>query len=157
MTATAAVSVAGGPITTRFFARHPTVLQVGSTVFVHGGVLPSHVEYGLDKINKETQAWMLGHTNEVPPGFLRGATAIVWARDYSARQEVHCDCETLQSVLDNIPGAKRMVVSVADDVRLCGCVLVLLSACVVGCLCCCWPVLTLHVHAQRANLAQRAE
>eukprot|EP00877_Chromochloris_zofingiensis_P014833 jgi/Chrzof1/9603/Cz04g09110.t1 len=100
----------GGPITTRFFARHPTVLQVGSTVFVHGGVLPSHVEYGLDKINKETQAWMLGHTNEVPPGFLRGATAIVWARDYSARQEVHCDCETLQSVLDNIPGAKRMVV-----------------------------------------------
>jgi hypothetical protein len=34
--------------------------QVGSTLFVHGGVLPSHVEYGLERINAETRAWLLG-------------------------------------------------------------------------------------------------
>ncbi|GAB4813892.1 hypothetical protein N2152v2_000938 [Parachlorella kessleri] len=50
----------GGEITKRFFARHPTVLQVGSTVFVHGGLLPQHVEHGLERINQETQAWLLG-------------------------------------------------------------------------------------------------
>lgn len=34
--------------------------QVGSTLFVHGGVLPSHVEYGLERINNETRAWLMG-------------------------------------------------------------------------------------------------
>lgn len=42
----------GGPITRRFFAPNPVVLQVGSTVFAHAGILPDHVEYGLAKINK---------------------------------------------------------------------------------------------------------
>jgi len=28
------------------------VLQVGSTLFVHGGVLPQHVSHGFDKINR---------------------------------------------------------------------------------------------------------
>lgn len=78
---------AGGPITRRFFAPHPVVLQVGSTLFVHGGILPSHVEYGLENINKETREWLLGNGNNggggrrhPPPRFLRGADAIVWAR-----------------------------------------------------------------------------
>lgn len=42
----------GGPVSRRFMARNPAVLQIGSTVFVHGGLLPSHVEYGLERINK---------------------------------------------------------------------------------------------------------
>ncbi|KIZ05887.1 Uncharacterized protein MNEG_2066 [Monoraphidium neglectum] len=183
----------GGPLARRFFARHPTVLQVGSTLFVHGGVLPPHVEYGLGRINDETQAWLMGgspHAHSgagssgatgaaagggaaegkqggsgggaaagaagagtagiwswfgskwrgtssqpvaaatatsaaaalqqqqqrqrphphTPPAFLRGAHAVVWARDYSARDEARCDCEMLSSVLEAVPGAKRMVV-----------------------------------------------
>eukprot|EP00878_Enallax_costatus_P033380 GHUV01036806.1.p1 GENE.GHUV01036806.1~~GHUV01036806.1.p1 ORF type:complete len:197 (+),score=61.27 GHUV01036806.1:608-1198(+) len=76
----------GGPITRRFFAPHPVVLQVGSTLFVHGGVLPSHVEYGLDNINSETREWLMGGADRPsqkrapPPKFLRGADAVVWAR-----------------------------------------------------------------------------
>jgi hypothetical protein len=42
----------GGPVSTRFFGTNPTVLQVGSTVFVHGGLLPKHVDYGLDRISE---------------------------------------------------------------------------------------------------------
>lgn len=42
----------GSHISKRFFAAHPTVLQVGSTVFAHGGILPSHVKYGLEQMNK---------------------------------------------------------------------------------------------------------
>lgn len=30
-------------------------LQVGSTLFAHGGVLLHHVDYGLDRINREAQ------------------------------------------------------------------------------------------------------
>lgn len=42
----------GGVLTSRFMARHPVVLQIGSNVFVHAGLLPSHVEYGLERINR---------------------------------------------------------------------------------------------------------
>jgi hypothetical protein len=111
------------------------VLQVGSTLFVHGGVLPAHVEYGLERINRETRAWLLGQDpasassssssdsasssrspdssskRYPPPAFLRGADAVVWARNFSAREEARCDCDTLQEVLGALPGARRMVVS----------------------------------------------
>ena len=45
----------GGPLTLRFLARQPVVLQVGGSVFVHGGLLPEHVDHGLDRLNAETQ------------------------------------------------------------------------------------------------------
>ncbi|GLC43649.1 hypothetical protein PLESTB_000404400 [Pleodorina starrii] len=102
----------GGEIARRFFAARSTVLQVGDNVFVHGGVLPAHVEYGLERINRETQSWMLGGPDAPSraPAFLRGGSAIVWARAFSASDERRCDCDTLQSVLQSIPGAQRMVV-----------------------------------------------
>ena len=36
------------------------VLQVGSTVFVHGGLHPDHARLGLDKMNAQAAAWMRG-------------------------------------------------------------------------------------------------
>lgn len=107
----------GGAITTRFFAPNPTALQIGSTLFVHGGALPEHVEYGLGRINRETQTWMLGGgdkgggnkrgsnnsntsmVNNDKPAFLSGRKAIVWARDYSIEDINQCDCDTLQKAL----------------------------------------------------------
>lgn len=100
----------GAHIPARFFASHPTVLQVGSSVFVHGGILPEHVRYGLERINTETQQWLLKQEEGIQaPSFLRGASAVVWARDYSL-EEKRCDCTALQEVLQAIPGAARMVV-----------------------------------------------
>ncbi|GMH46063.1 hypothetical protein BSKO_14027 [Bryopsis sp. KO-2023] len=101
----------GGPVARRFMARNSTVLQVGSTVFVHGGILPSHVNYGLDRINRETQEWMLGSgPSQRIPRFLAGQSAVVWSRDYSNEDEQYCRCDKLQEALSMIPGAKRMVV-----------------------------------------------
>ena len=34
-----------------------------------------------------------------PPNFLRGSSAIVWARHYSAEDEGRCDCDKLRHVL----------------------------------------------------------
>lgn len=72
-----------GAVTTRFLADHPIALQIGSTVFVHGGVLPQHADLGLERINRETRAWMRGEAARMP-SYLSGRQAIVWAREYSA-------------------------------------------------------------------------
>jgi len=58
-------------------------LQIGSTLFVHGGVLPMHAKYGLERINDESRAWMNGSLPQMP-SYLGGRQAVVWARDYSA-------------------------------------------------------------------------
>ena len=76
------LSGCAGPATVRFLADHPIVLQIGSTVFVHGGVLPQHAEYGVERINAETREWMLGRRPQMPQ-FLGGRDAVVWAREYS--------------------------------------------------------------------------
>ncbi|KAL3146397.1 hypothetical protein ABBQ32_003079 [Trebouxia sp. C0010 RCD-2024] len=100
----------GGVVAQRFLARHHTVLQIGSTVFVHGGILPSHAEYGLERINRESQEWISGQNPQQEPAFLGGRSAVVWAREYSAEDASRCDCSALQEALGKISGAKRMVV-----------------------------------------------
>ncbi|KAL2320132.1 hypothetical protein Fmac_029101 [Flemingia macrophylla] len=49
-----------GPISKRFLMPNATVLVVGDSVFVHGGLLPEHTSYGLEKINSEVQDWING-------------------------------------------------------------------------------------------------
>lgn len=100
----------GGPITQRFLAPHPVVLQIGSTVFVHAGVLPEHARYGLERLNSDTREWMMGSKDTDMPRFLNGRDAVVWARDYSAEDPGRCDCDALQEALGMIQGANRMVV-----------------------------------------------
>lgn len=36
-------------------SRNPTVLIVNDTVFAHGGLLPEHINYGLQRINREVR------------------------------------------------------------------------------------------------------
>ena len=42
----------------RFFARHPVVLQIGSNLFVHGGLLPDHAALGLEHINRSVDCFV---------------------------------------------------------------------------------------------------
>lgn len=53
-------------------------------MFVHGGVLPEHADYGLERINQETADWLMGKSGDRMPDFLAGRKAVVWAREYSA-------------------------------------------------------------------------
>ena len=125
--ARAAALAPGGPVTTRFLARHPVALQVGSTLFVHGGLLPRHVPAGpasLDAMNAATASWMRGEPepggasggggggDRAPrpmPHFLGGRHAVVWARDFSAEDPARCDCAGLAAALAALPGAARQV------------------------------------------------
>ncbi len=90
----------------RKLARHPVVLAVGDSLFVHGGVLPEHVRYGLAKLNRETADWMLGK-GPLPP-LLRGPDAPVWSRHFSDGVPGEA-CEVLTQVLQALK-LKRLVV-----------------------------------------------
>lgn len=50
----------GGPLAQRFFAKQNVAMQIGSLVFCHGGLLPPHSHYGLDKMNREMNEWIEG-------------------------------------------------------------------------------------------------
>ncbi|XP_059655257.1 shewanella-like protein phosphatase 2 [Cornus florida] len=98
-----------GPISSRFLARNLTVLVVGESVFVHGGLLPKHVLYGLDRINEEVRDWISGLKEKVSSQLVRGRNSVVWLRKFSDELPNNCDCSALEHVLSTIPGAKRMI------------------------------------------------
>ncbi len=49
----------GGPYA-RLLADHNVVIVIGSNVFVHGGLLPEHLDYGLERINEVVGGWLAG-------------------------------------------------------------------------------------------------
>ncbi len=96
----------GGPVARRLATRD-LVLVLGDTVFVHGGVLPQHVEYGIDRLNLETRQWLAGERER--PLITTGPDSPLWSRHYSHETDA-ADCELLTRTLDAI-GARRMVVA----------------------------------------------
>ncbi|NNK48339.1 MAG: calcineurin [Gemmatimonadetes bacterium] len=90
----------------RLLAENNTFLIVGTTLFTHGGVLPEHVDWGLDWMNGEIRSWL---RDEIPqPDWIRGDLSPVWNRLYSDAPD-RAACDTLVSVLDGL-GVQRMVV-----------------------------------------------
>ncbi len=88
-------------------ANYPVVVVVGDTLFAHGGVLPEHVRYGLDRINTETAAWMRG--TAPPPAILSSDQSPIWSRHFSASDPADTPCDLLAQTLQ-LAGVKRMVV-----------------------------------------------
>ncbi len=99
----------GGPYAT-LLAGHNLTMQVGGTVFVHGGILPDHATAGLQTINDEVRSWMLGEASE-PQTWVGSSDAPVWTRVYSDDGDDDADqaCSLLEEALDLL-GADRMVV-----------------------------------------------
>ncbi|MBA2321846.1 MAG: metallophosphoesterase [Deltaproteobacteria bacterium] len=95
----------GGPWAVTL-AGHNVVMVIGDTGFVHGGILPTHVDHGLRAINNETQAWMRGEGDE--PSILQSDSAPIWTRAYSD-DVAEPDCESLQETIDLLD-LKRLVV-----------------------------------------------
>jgi hypothetical protein len=91
----------------RLLAERPLVAMVGDNVFVHGGVLPEHVRYGIGRLNAETRRWMRGE-GPAPAGALE-QSAPVWTRAYSEEPVDAAECAQLKEALTAL-GAARMVV-----------------------------------------------
>ncbi len=96
----------GGPYAMRLSERD-VVLVVDDTLFVHGGVLPELVDYGLARVNAETRAWMRGERER--PAVLTGEASPVWSRHYSSDTGPD-DCALLEEVLERL-SLRRMVVA----------------------------------------------
>lgn len=101
-------------------SKNPTVLIVNNTVFAHGGVTPTHVKYGLERLNLEVAAWMRGDRGpdgeKAPPPFLAmgDAGSVMWNRQYGKERfvnpyERYSSCKTLQDTL-NMLDAQHLVV-----------------------------------------------
>jgi hypothetical protein len=95
----------GGPWAERL-AAHPLVLQVDDSVFVHGGLLPEHLRYGLARLNAELSAWMRGAGPLGP--LLSGDDAPYWDRTYGDTVTPET-CRALDDVLSRL-SAKRLVI-----------------------------------------------
>jgi hypothetical protein len=102
----AAAFVPGGMYARRF-ASQPIFVRVGDAVFVHGGILPKHLTYGLDRMNDEIRAWLLGEKS-APPQVVVSEDGPIWSRAYSNAPTPE-DCGRAEKVLSAL-GAKRMVV-----------------------------------------------
>lgn len=96
----------GGPYA-RILGEHNTTIVVGDTIFVHGGIHMSHVNYGLENLNASVQQWMKGYSAK--PSILSGDTSPIWSRRYSSNTTAS-GCTELESVLDAV-GVSRMVVA----------------------------------------------
>jgi hypothetical protein len=104
-----AALMSGGPYAKRF-AQLPTVLKLGGTVFVHGGVVPRWAEYGIDKINAEVSHWLFGDTAEPESSLgVDNGDRVMWTRQFSSSVDA-TDCAVLDQSLA-ILGAKRMIVA----------------------------------------------
>lgn len=108
--ARAAAFAPGGPYA-RVLARRNTVVVVGRSVFVHGGVLPQHVPNGVEslaQLNADVRAWLSGRADETA---LRSNVldneGVVWTRMY-ARDDAEA-CGQLGEALRRLD-ADRMVV-----------------------------------------------
>jgi hypothetical protein len=104
--ARAAAFLPGAPVARRLAARG-IIAVVGDSVFVHGGVLPKHVRYGIDRMNGEVSAWMEGKAPSAP-AIVTSEDGPIWTRQYSAAAGED-DCRVLREALALVP-AKRMVV-----------------------------------------------
>lgn len=89
-------------------SRRPLIVMVGETVFVHGGVTPQHLSYGIDKLNQESKEWMLGKTM-LPPRLVADDSGPLWTRIYGERELPESACRILDQTLQRL-GAQRMVV-----------------------------------------------
>lgn len=92
----------------QMLAEQPLVLMVGDSLFAHGGVLPHHVDFGIDRLNQETREWMRGERSR-PPAPVVDERGPVWTRRYGAPVLDQGACEVLAQTLGKL-GAKRLVV-----------------------------------------------
>lgn len=88
-------------------ARRPIVAQVGDSLFAHAGVLPAHVDYGLDRLNRESQQFLAGKLRAMPRA-LGAEDSPIWTRFYGGDAD-EATCQVLGRVLQQV-GAKRLVV-----------------------------------------------
>ncbi|EFN52054.1 hypothetical protein CHLNCDRAFT_9678, partial [Chlorella variabilis] len=103
----------------RELAKNATVLVVNDVVFAHGGLLPHHLKYGLQRINDEVAEWMNGAMrpdgSQASPPFpaMGDSSSVQWNRTFgkervSDYERMHMNFQ-LRATLESL-NARAMVV-----------------------------------------------
>jgi len=91
--ARAAAFLPGGPYA-RLLAQRNTVVMVGPSVFVHGGVLPHHVPRGVDdleRLNADVRQWLMGGDDHgTVERLVMPEDGVVWTRTYASDDAQAC-------------------------------------------------------------------
>jgi hypothetical protein len=95
-----------GGVYARVLAARNTIVIIGPNVFVHGGVRPAHVDYGIERLNAEVRSWLAGEGPR--PEFVDSRNGPTWSRLYSSNPDTAA-CDTLARVLERL-SARRMIV-----------------------------------------------
>ena len=95
-----------GGVYARVLAERNTIVIIGPNVFVHGGVLPAHVDYGIERLNTEIRSWLAGEGPR--PDLVDSRNGPTWSRLYSSDVDTAV-CDTLARVLERL-SARRMIV-----------------------------------------------
>ena len=96
--ARAAAFQPGGEYAVQMSHRNVAVI-IGRDLFVHGGILPPHLDYGLERLNRETHAWLRGEAPE--PAIYQERDSPIWTRHYSDDPDAD-DCTLLDVVLTDL-------------------------------------------------------
>lgn len=94
----------GGPYA-KALSDHRVIVQVDRSVFVHGGVLKRHLDYGVGRMNREVSSWLAGR--EAMPEFVAESQSPIWTRAYAGDSAEMC--EELGAVLSRL-SADRLVI-----------------------------------------------
>ncbi len=98
----------GGPYAIEL-AKFPVSFQSEDTLFVHAGVFPLHLDYGLDRVNDEVSAWMLGERASMPGPVRATSNSMVWTRTFGESPVPEGGCDQAREVLEAL-GLDRMVI-----------------------------------------------
>eukprot|EP00287_Rhodomonas_sp_CCMP768_P019062 CAMPEP_0202826662 /NCGR_PEP_ID=MMETSP1389-20130828/13762_1 /ASSEMBLY_ACC=CAM_ASM_000865 /TAXON_ID=302021 /ORGANISM="Rhodomonas sp., Strain CCMP768" /LENGTH=151 /DNA_ID=CAMNT_0049499981 /DNA_START=10 /DNA_END=462 /DNA_ORIENTATION=+ len=102
----------GGHVTMEALAQTSVAVVIGDNVFVHGGLKLEHAEYGLERINWETRAWLVEGSTlaqfQHKPDILESIDAPIWNRQYSVPSPKEESLDELEQVLRKLR-ARRMI------------------------------------------------
>ncbi len=96
----------GGPYAQQLASRR-VIAKVGDDLFAHGGVREAHLDYGIERVNRETAQWMNGRGPA--PDVLQSEQGPIWTRIYSEPQPQPQACQELSRVLKRTE-TKRLIV-----------------------------------------------
>jgi hypothetical protein len=95
-----------GGVYARVLGERNSIVIIGPNVFVHGGLLPSHVDYGIERFNSDVRSWLDGEAQR--PDLVDSRSGPTWLRLYSENPDTAA-CDSLGVVLVRLH-ARRMIV-----------------------------------------------
>jgi len=97
-----------------FLSSCPVVVQIGDSVFCHGGLTPATMSHGFQQLNDDTSAWLQGRRDDKPRilepvDSERHEASPLWQRAYGMMRIANSDLARLDRMLDAVSASKMII------------------------------------------------